>query len=45
VRGKAVSEDKNNYAADGLKAAVEAWEESSFALKVSIDQLHNLLVK
>ena len=45
VRGKAVSEDKNNYAADGLKAAVEVWEESSFALKVSIDQLHNLLVK
>jgi type I restriction enzyme M protein len=39
VRGKAVSEVKGEYAIDGLKEAVRAWEESSAELQTKIDDL------
>jgi type I restriction enzyme M protein len=39
VRGKAVSEGKGEYAADGLKVAIKAWEESSVELQVKMDDL------
>jgi type I restriction enzyme M protein len=39
VRGKAVSEEKGEYAADGLRAAVKAWEESSEKLDNLMHQL------
>ncbi len=39
MRGKAVSEEKGEYAANGLKEAVKAWEESSAELHATIDDL------
>jgi type I restriction enzyme M protein len=39
VRGKAVSDEKGVYAADGLKAAVKAWEKSSGTLNEAISGL------
>jgi type I restriction enzyme M protein len=39
VRGKSVSEEKGEYAADGLKADVKAWEESSIQLRSTVDNL------
>ena len=39
VRGKSVSAEKGEYAADGLKAAVKAWEESSDTLNEAISGL------
>ncbi len=38
VRGKAVGDEKGEYAADGLKEAVNAWEESSNVLETSIQK-------
>ena len=43
VRGKNVSDDKGVYAADGLKAAVKTWEESSSELQVKIEGLLKIL--
>ena len=43
VRGKAVSDEKGVYAADGLKKAVKEWKESSKALLESISYLRNIL--
>jgi type I restriction enzyme M protein len=44
VRGKSVSDEKGEYsAADGLKAAIQAWEESSKQLNDSMTQMLNLL--
>jgi type I restriction-modification system DNA methylase subunit len=39
VRGKAVSEGKAEYAADGLKKAIKDWEESSNQLQVKVNDL------
>lgn len=39
VRGKAVSDEKGEYAADGLKMAIRAWENSSVVLESRIKQL------
>jgi type I restriction enzyme M protein len=39
VRGKAVGDEKGEYAADGLKEAVRAWNESSEDLDIAIDEL------
>jgi type I restriction enzyme M protein len=39
VRGKAVSEEQGEYAANGLREAVKAWEESSMELQAKIDDL------
>ena len=43
MRGKSVSDDKGVYAADGLKAAVKTWEESSSELQVKIEGLLKIL--
>ena len=43
VRGKAVSEVKGEYAVDGLKNAVIAWEESSVQLQATVDDLLKML--
>jgi type I restriction enzyme M protein len=43
VRGKVVSEAKGEYAADGLKAAIQAWDESSRLLNESVTQMLNLM--
>jgi len=43
VRGKAVGDEKGEYAADGLKMAVKTWEESSKQLNGSMTQMLNLL--
>lgn len=42
VRGKAMSDEKGEYAADGLNAAVRAWLESSIKLH---ETLENLMTK
>jgi hypothetical protein len=42
VRGRGVSEVKGEYTADGLRKAVQAWEESSSTLKSSVDALFAL---
>ena len=39
VRGKAVSDEKGEYAADGLKMAVKDWEESSIQLQSTVNNL------
>jgi hypothetical protein len=39
VRGKSLGDEKGEYAADGLKAAVKAWEESSAELQSTVDNL------
>lgn len=39
VRGKGVSDQKGEYAADGLKVAIQVWEESSAILNTSIKTL------
>jgi len=39
VRGRTVSEGKGAYAADGLKEAVRAWEESSVELQATLERL------
>jgi len=39
VRGKAVREERSEYAADGLKNVVKDWEESSQALEQSVKNL------
>jgi type I restriction enzyme M protein len=39
VRGKAVSEGQGEYAANGLREAVRAWEESSVELQKKVDGL------
>ena len=39
VRGRVVSEGKGEYAADGLKEAFRAWEESGNALSQSTKNL------
>jgi hypothetical protein len=39
VRGREVREEQGAYAADGLKAAVLAWEESSERLNAALDKL------
>jgi len=39
MRGKAIGDEKGEYAADGLKAAVKAWEESSAELQEKVDGL------
>ncbi|MBN2116286.1 MAG: SAM-dependent DNA methyltransferase [Anaerolineales bacterium] len=39
VRGKAVNEEKGEYAANGLKESVRTWEESSTRLNSSIEKL------
>jgi hypothetical protein len=44
MRGKAVSDEKGEYAADGLKAAVKAWEESSDTLNEAINGLVKTLI-
>jgi type I restriction enzyme M protein len=43
VRGKAVSDEKGEYAADGLKKAVKEWEQSSVELKTTVDNLLKIL--
>jgi len=43
VRGKGVREEKGNYAADGLKAAIQAWDESSLHLQTALDDLLSTL--
>jgi hypothetical protein len=43
VRGKGVSEEKGEYAADGLREAVRTWEESSERLNESINGLLKML--
>jgi type I restriction enzyme M protein len=43
VRGKVVSEEKGEYAADELKEAVKLWEESSTSLKLSLEKLREKL--
>ncbi len=43
VRGKGVSEEKGQYAADGLREAVKAWEQSSVNLAESIEGLLKML--
>jgi len=39
VRGKGVGDEKGEYAADGLKAAVKAWEQSTANLNGAITEL------
>ncbi|MDX9993609.1 MAG: N-6 DNA methylase [Anaerolineales bacterium] len=39
VRGKSISEEKGEYAADGLREAVRAWDESSEGLAESVERL------
>jgi type I restriction enzyme M protein len=39
VRGRGMREEQGAYAADGLKAAVLAWEESSERLNAALDKL------
>jgi type I restriction enzyme M protein len=39
MRGKAIGDEKGEYAADGLKVAVKAWEESSAELQEKVDGL------
>ena len=39
VRGKAFGEEKGEYAADGLKSAIQAWDESSNMLNEAISGL------
>jgi len=39
MRGKAVGDEKGEYAADGLKLAVKVWEESSMELQAKIGDL------
>jgi len=36
VRGKGVSDEKDEYAVDGLKSAIQAWDESSNKLDEAI---------
>ena len=43
MRGKAVGDEKGVYAADGLKAAVIAWEESSKNLENNINALFSFM--
>ncbi len=43
VRGEGVSEQKGEYAADGLREAVRMWEESSNQLDESIRGLLKIL--
>jgi type I restriction enzyme M protein len=43
MRGKAVGDEKGEYAVDGLKAAVTAWEESSEELENKINALFSSL--
>jgi hypothetical protein len=43
VRGKSVSDEKGEYAADGLKADVKAWEESSERLAKVLNDLSSRL--
>ena len=43
VRGKAVSDEQGEYAADELKAGIISWEESSKILGISITQLITML--
>lgn len=44
VRGKAISDEKGEYAADGLKAAIQAWEESSLMLQEKTDELLRVII-
>lgn len=39
VRGKGVSDEKGEYAADGLKAAIQAWNKSSLMLTKKTSEL------
>ena len=39
VRGKTVSEAKGEYAVDGLREAVQAWEASSERLNSAVEAL------
>jgi type I restriction enzyme M protein len=39
VRGRGVGEAKGAYAADGLKQAVRAWEQSSVQLNAAVNAL------
>jgi hypothetical protein len=39
MRGKAVGDEKGEYAVDGLKTAVKDWEESSIQLQSTVDNL------
>ena len=39
VRGRAVSEEQGEYAANGLRDAMRAWEESSIQLQSALDNL------
>ena len=39
VRGRAISDEKGEYATNGLKEAVRAWEESSIQLQSTVDNL------
>jgi type I restriction-modification system DNA methylase subunit len=39
VRGKGVSEEKGEYAANGLREAVRAWEKSSVELQGTVENL------
>jgi len=41
VRGKAVSEGKGDYAVNGLKTAIQAWDESSKQLQETVTSLLN----
>jgi hypothetical protein len=39
VRGKAISDEKGEYAADGLKMAVKDWKECSIQLQSTVTEL------
>jgi type I restriction enzyme M protein len=43
VRGKAVSDEKGEYAADGLKKAISTWNENSKELEKAINSLLSIL--
>jgi type I restriction enzyme M protein len=43
VRGKAVSDEKGEYATDGLREAVKEWKESSEVLRHRIKELNFLI--
>jgi type I restriction enzyme M protein len=43
VRGKGVSDEKGEYATDGLKSAIQAWDESSKNLQRTIGYLLHAL--
>jgi hypothetical protein len=43
ARGKAVSDEKGGYATDGLKTAINAWEESSEKVHKTIESLLTIL--